>query len=316
MRSSRPRRRRPRPRSWPIRFGGRSSTAINRCSTGRPNRAEAEAALAEITDPRAVPAILHAFGKGRVSDQLRAVQLLGQVDSPSASRSLAGLAVLSKSSEVRRAAVETLKTRDPRDFVRLWIALIRKPIKYEVKPVGGPGSPGTLIVEGERCEPPAVLRPAADADRPAPCRATSSRYDSNGLPVLPQPLGRRRTWGGSRRATCATSRRRTERPGPGPSSTISQSLARSGVVGDPQRLASELGRLPDEATNIINPAICPRHGNVRRAAESQGTRYSDRGDGSSSQAPPCRPATTGRRRRHAGSDERGVVSPTSRSSRP
>jgi Pretoxin HINT domain len=154
------------------------------------NRAEAEAALAEITDPRAVPAIMHAFGhgKGRPVDQLRAVQLLGQVDSPMASRSLAGLAVLSKSPEVRRVAVETLKTRDPRDFVRLWIALIRKPIKYEIKPVGGPGSPGELLVEGERANLKRLYSPPAMPNVPiAP--GTRVSYDNNGLPVLTEPMG-------------------------------------------------------------------------------------------------------------------------------
>ena len=151
-------------------------------------REEAEAALAEVTDPRAVPAILHAFGKGREGDQLRAVQLLGQVDSPSASRSLAGLAVLSKSPEVRRVAVETLKRRDPRDFVRPWIALIRKPIKYEVRPVGGPGSPGTLFVEGEKANLKRLYSPPAMPNVPIVPGARVS-YDANGLPVLTEPVG-------------------------------------------------------------------------------------------------------------------------------
>ncbi len=152
------------------------------------DRDEAEAALAEVTDPRAVPAILHAFGKGRVVDQLRAVQLLGQVDSPSASRALAGLAVLSKSAEIRRIAVETLRRRDPRDFVRLWIALIRKPIKFEVRPVGGPGSPGVLFVEGEKANLKRLYSPPTMPNVPIP-QGTRVSYDNNGLPVLSEPLG-------------------------------------------------------------------------------------------------------------------------------
>ncbi len=111
---------------------------------------EAESALAEITDPRAVPSILATFVKGRDSDQLRAAQLLGQIDSPQASRVLAGLAIYAKSADVRRVATETLKRRDPRDFVKLWTALIHKPFKYEVRPINGPQSPGVLFVEGER----------------------------------------------------------------------------------------------------------------------------------------------------------------------
>ncbi|MHC5543702.1 hypothetical protein ACYOEI_36210, partial [Singulisphaera rosea] len=40
--------------------------------------------------------------------------------------------------------------RDPRDVVGRLIDQIRKPYKFEVRPVGGPGSPGALFVEGER----------------------------------------------------------------------------------------------------------------------------------------------------------------------
>ena len=113
-------------------------------------RGEAEVALANVTDPRAVPMIGRIFVTGRPTGQSRAVQLLGQVDSPSSSKLLAALAVFSGSPEVRRASTETLKGRDLREFAGLLIALLRDPIKYEVRPVGGPGSPGALFVEGER----------------------------------------------------------------------------------------------------------------------------------------------------------------------
>ena len=152
-------------------------------------RREAESALAEVTDPRAVPMIMQVFATSRAADQLRAAQILGQVDSPAASRSLAGLAVLSSSAEVRRVAVETLRLRDPRDFVRLWIALIRKPIKFEVKPVGGPGSPGTLFVEGEKANLRRVYSPSAMPNVPI-LPGTRLSYDANGLPVLNEPIGR------------------------------------------------------------------------------------------------------------------------------
>ena len=157
-------------------------------------RAEAEAALAEITDPRAVPMIAHAFVTGRAADQLRAVQLLGQVESPSASRVLAAMAVFSKSAEARRAAVETLKGRDPRDFVQLWIALVRQPIKYEVRPVGGPGSPGSLVVEGQRVNVKRVYSPPATPNFSVP-QGTRLSYDENGLPVLTEPIGEFRDFG-------------------------------------------------------------------------------------------------------------------------
>lgn len=151
------------------------------------SRAEAEAALAEVTDPRAVPAIVSTFIKGRDSDRLRSVQLLGQVDSPAASRTLAGLAVFSKSPEIRRLATETLKRRDPRDFVGLWISLIHQPIKYQVKPVGGPGSPGTIQIEGKTAKLQRRYSPPGMPEIPIE-RGTRLTYDANGLPVLTEPL--------------------------------------------------------------------------------------------------------------------------------
>ena len=57
---------------------------------------------------------------------------------------------IGKSGEVRRIATETLKRRDPRDFVGLLIGMVRDPLKYEIRPVDGPTSPGVLFVEGER----------------------------------------------------------------------------------------------------------------------------------------------------------------------
>jgi hypothetical protein len=113
-------------------------------------RAAAESALAGVTDPRAVPAVCKVFGLGPEADQARGVQLLGQIESPAASRALAALAVFGKSAEVRRVATETLRRRDGREFTDMLIGLVRKPIQFEVKPVGGPGSPGVLFVEGEQ----------------------------------------------------------------------------------------------------------------------------------------------------------------------
>ena len=159
---------------------------------GQPSkRGEAEEALAGVVDPRAVPMILQAFAAGRADDQRRATLLLGQIESPSSSRALAGLAVLAKSPEVRRVALETLKARDPRDFVGLWIALVRKPTRYEVRPVGGPGSPGTLIVEGQRANLRRVYTPAAMPNVPV-LPGTRLDYDANGLPVLTEPIGQER----------------------------------------------------------------------------------------------------------------------------
>ncbi len=152
-------------------------------------RDEAEAALGAIADPRAVPSIVKMFATERPADQARAVRLLGRVEGPAASRSLAALAVSSKSAEVRRSAIETLKPRDPRDFVRLWIGRIRQPIRYEVKPVGGPGSTGELFVEGRKADVRRTYTPPALPDLPSLAGGTWST-DANGLPVVTVNAGR------------------------------------------------------------------------------------------------------------------------------
>src|SRR5207248_1625383 len=102
-------------------------------------RDAAEQALGEVTDPRAVAAVWSVLIAGSPSLHDRAVQVLGQIDAPAASRALAFLAVFDPSADVRRKATETLKRRDPREFAGLIVALLRAPIQYEVRPVGGPG---------------------------------------------------------------------------------------------------------------------------------------------------------------------------------
>ena len=144
---------------------------------------EARAGLLGVTDPRAVPAIVRVFGTDRAGDQRVAAGLLGQIASPQASRALAALAVFSPSAEVRRVAVETLRQRDPRDFVGFWISLIRQPIEYEVQPVGGPGSPGALLIKGQKANSQRIYRPM-DMPNPAYLTAGKLQSDANGLPVV------------------------------------------------------------------------------------------------------------------------------------
>lgn len=112
--------------------------------------AKAEEALGEVTDPRAVGAIWAVFASGGVRPQMLAISMFGQIDGPSASNALAAMAILSPWPEVRARATEALVRRDPRDVVGRLIDQVHKPYKYEVRPVGGPGSPGALFVEGER----------------------------------------------------------------------------------------------------------------------------------------------------------------------
>ena len=225
-------------------------------------REEAEESLAGVTDPRAVPSIAQAFVTGRAADQLRAVQLLGQVEAPSASRVLAGLAVLSDSAEVRRKATETLKLRDPRDFVRLWIALIRKPIHYVVKPVGGPGSPGTLFVEGQRVNLQRIYSPPPLPTVPYLPGATLD-YDQNGLPVLHQSLGRFTDPQHISPSEVLKNQAAELADKSRMIAGFSQQLARSSNVGTAHLFADVAGRLSGPYNNIIHrysPNADPRSG--------------------------------------------------------
>ena len=113
-------------------------------------RAEAERALAEVEDPRAVPAIWWAFAEGGPDDQERAIDVLGHIEGERSSQALAALAISGKTARLRRAAVETLMRRDPDDVLAHWIGQLRDPIKYEVRQVAGAGSEGFLLVEGQR----------------------------------------------------------------------------------------------------------------------------------------------------------------------
>ena len=114
--------------------------------------ADAEAAMAEVHDPRAVPSIWKVFATGGPDDQERAVRLLCQIDAPTASRALASLAVLGASDEVRHQAAVALLRRDPREFAVFLISLLRDPIKYEVRPVDGPGESGRAVCSWRACQ--------------------------------------------------------------------------------------------------------------------------------------------------------------------
>src|SRR5262245_47016305 len=153
-------------------------------------RDEAEQALAAVSDPHAVPSIWAVFVDGDGSDrgQTRAVQLLGQIDAPRASRALALLAVFSDSAEVRRRATETLRNRDTREFLGQVIGLLRKRVKYEVRPVGGPGSPGALFVAGERFNVQRLYAPPPMPNIPI-FPGEPVTYDQLGLPVISRFLG-------------------------------------------------------------------------------------------------------------------------------
>jgi hypothetical protein len=163
----------------PLLEGWRSGLA----SRDRRRRADAEAGLFRLTDPRSVPMIWVVFASRGAEGQNVAVRLLGQVDAPGSSRALAMLALSGKSAEVRRQAIQILRQRDPRDFAPLLASLLRETIKYEVRPVNGPGSPGEILVKNKDANvrrmyspPPMPGVPVLPNDYVGP--------DASGLPVI------------------------------------------------------------------------------------------------------------------------------------
>ncbi|MFO0888426.1 MAG: hypothetical protein U0790_04675 [Isosphaeraceae bacterium] len=114
----------------------------------RSRREAAEDGLREVADPAAVRAVWNVFVTGRDAEPMRAVTLLGQIPSRSASRGLALLAACGSTNPVRQAAIQTLRWRDPMDFADLLIGMLRDPIRYDLHPVGGPGRAGSLTLRG------------------------------------------------------------------------------------------------------------------------------------------------------------------------
>ena len=114
------------------------------------------------------------FGRGDETLQKVAVQVLGQIDDASASRSLVLLAVFSGSGTVRGQAVATLRRKNSREFASMLIGMILEPIEYEVKKVRGPGQGGEILIKGRagtECEA-AVFAPGGPVIRHAaggPC---------------------------------------------------------------------------------------------------------------------------------------------------
>jgi tetratricopeptide (TPR) repeat protein len=113
-------------------------------------RRKAEAALAAITDPRAVPMLWTVFVGDNARLQVCAAEVLAQIDGPSSSQALASLAVYSNFPAVRGRAAKVLARRDPKDFLDSLLDLIQKPFKYKVAPIRDDGLEGGVFVEGER----------------------------------------------------------------------------------------------------------------------------------------------------------------------
>jgi Pretoxin HINT domain len=151
-------------------------------------RARAERALADIDDPRAVPMIWRLLVAGADGSPMAAIATLNHIDGPSASNALAALAIFSPRADVQRLAAESLIRRDLRDIMTRLIGLIKKPFKYQVRPVGGPGSTGVLFVEGEKFNVQRVYRsmPINPSLLPSGAQSLSSAINAfNSSPVSP-----------------------------------------------------------------------------------------------------------------------------------
>ena len=113
-------------------------------------RADAEAALAAVTDPRAVPSIWKVFALGGPADQERAIDMLGHIEGERPARPWPDWPSTARPRWSAGPRSRPL-IRHPHDAgVMAWIGLLHAPTRYEVRQVGGPGTPGVLLVEGER----------------------------------------------------------------------------------------------------------------------------------------------------------------------
>lgn len=149
-------------------------------------RRDAEAGLAGVTDPLAVGAVWSVLARGKPADQERAVQVLGQIDDRMASRALAALTLMGTIDAVRRAARETLQSRDAREFADLLVSAVRTPIRFEIKNVRGPGQPGELWIEGEQYDRKRVYTSAKPPTVLPTDRVVTGR---DGLPVVERRTG-------------------------------------------------------------------------------------------------------------------------------
>jgi hypothetical protein len=149
-------------------------------------RASAEAALLAIKDPRAILSLYREFGGSKL-DQSILIGALGRIDRPLSSKVLAILAIYGKTREVRQQAIAVLRDRPADDFLDVMVGMMTDPLKYEVRRVGGPGSPGVIFVEGERFN---IARYYAPPPAPniAPAPGDIITFDASGEPIINRPV--------------------------------------------------------------------------------------------------------------------------------
>ena len=126
--------------------------------------------LARVNDPHAVPSIRRVFCKGDPDLQVLSLKMLSGIRGPEASRTIAIVSLHARSAEVRKAALDELKERDPRDFMAELIATLRRPLTYQVSPVGALGRAGVLEIEGERYRSRRIYRVPSPLNSNPPTR--------------------------------------------------------------------------------------------------------------------------------------------------
>lgn len=155
---------------------------------GKGQKAEvARESLDAIDDPAAVGPVYREFGGGGEVDQSIAVEVIGRIESAVATKTLALMSVYGRTPEVRRRATEVLRGRPDSEYLDVLMALMKDPLRYEVKSVGGPGSPGILLIEGERVNVRRLYSAPLPPDiRPMP--GDIIQYDNLGMPVIIRPF--------------------------------------------------------------------------------------------------------------------------------
>jgi hypothetical protein len=199
--------------------------------------------------------VFQEFGTGGTGDQLTAVRILGQIDSPLSSKLLAVLAIYGKTPEVRRSAMEVLRGRDPNEYLAIVVNLLVDPVKYQARPVNGPGSTGLLLIEGDH----AIIRRFYDVPLPRlnfnPGVDTVG-IDNSGMPYMYHPLGIGKSTLISRKGTLATGTTSVyEDTHYGTSVSPSEVLAagQQGAMLAQQQLESDVAQL--EAFNEVRRAF-------------------------------------------------------------
>lgn len=117
------------------RYGKKIDTLMNRISnTGPRGRAVAYKLLVEISDPLAIPVVESLGSAYSIHTCEAAVQWLGQIDDPEASRALARFAIFHPNDSVRNSASTTLKQKPLYDFVPEVLAMLQGSVQVMTVP--------------------------------------------------------------------------------------------------------------------------------------------------------------------------------------